>query len=306
VTIRIDERLELGADRPSSEATGARLLHGGPLAADIRANLVGRISALREAGAEMPGVSVLLVGSDSASAVYARRILTNAERLGLPGRLVALPAEATTDQVVEALARESADDAVAGIIVQQPLPLGVDLARVREALDPAKDIDGIHPHSAGLLELGAPAFYPSCAEAAVQILRWTGIEIAGRRVVVIGRSSVVGKPVALLLLREHASVMVCHRQTKDLAAETRRADIVVAAAGSPGVLRGDMLQPGATVVDCGINVVDGSIVGDVDAASVTPVAGALTPVPGGVGPVTNALLMRHLVIAVERRTPDRA
>jgi methylenetetrahydrofolate dehydrogenase (NADP+)/methenyltetrahydrofolate cyclohydrolase len=182
----------------------------------------------------------------------------------------------------------------------------VELATVRDALDPQKDIDGIHPRSAGLLELGAGSFYPSCAEASVEILKRSGIAIAGLRTVVIGRSNVVGKPAALLLLREHATVTVCHRQTRDLRAETQRADLVVVAAGSPGLVTGDLIRPGAIVVDCGINVVDGAIVGDVDAPSVLPVAGALTPVPGGVGPVTNALLMRHLTVAVEHAVAPRS
>ena len=211
----------------------------------------------------------------------------------------------TTQQIAEAVARESDDPSVAGIILQLPLPSHADLTVVREALDPGKDIDGIGPRSAGLLELGADSFYPSCAEAAVVILKRSGIEVRGRRVVVIGRSNVVGKPVALLLLREHATVTVCHRQTRDLGAETRRADLVVVAAGSPGLVTGDLVRPGAVVVDCGINVVDGAILGDVDAPSVLPVAEALTPVPGGVGPVTNALLMEHLVRAVERAVAQR-
>jgi methylenetetrahydrofolate dehydrogenase (NADP+)/methenyltetrahydrofolate cyclohydrolase len=307
----LDVAAERRADTPPQSADDqqpqrtARLLHGAPIAAEIRSGLTQRLDRLRQTTAALPGVRVVLVGDDPASSVYAGRILTNAERLGLPGNRVLLPAESTTRQVADAVARESQDPSVAGIIVQLPLPPQADLAIVREAIDPAKDIDGINTRSAGLLELGADAFYPSCAEAAVVILKQSGIEIRGRRAVVIGRSNVVGKPAALLLLREHATVTVCHRQTRDLAAETTRADLVVVAAGSAGLIHGGLIRPGAIVVDCGINVVDGAIVGDVDAPSVLPIAEALTPVPGGVGPVTNALLMEHLVRAVERAVAGR-
>jgi methylenetetrahydrofolate dehydrogenase (NADP+)/methenyltetrahydrofolate cyclohydrolase len=170
------------------------------------------------------------------------------------------------------------------------------------ALDPVKDIDGIHPWNAGLLAQSRLGHRPSCAEAAVEILRRSDIPIRGAHAVVIGRSEVVGKPAALLLLQQDATVTVCHRQTRDLGAEVREADIVVVAAGSPGLVRGDMVRPGAVVVDCGINVVDGHVTGDVERPTVEPVAGALTPVPGGVGPVTNAVLLRHHVNAIRAAT----
>jgi methylenetetrahydrofolate dehydrogenase (NADP+)/methenyltetrahydrofolate cyclohydrolase len=168
-----------------------------------------------------------------------------------------------------------------------------------ECIDPLKDVDGIHPMNAGLLAMGYQAFVPSCPEAALEILLRSGVPLAGRRVAVVGRSSVVGKPAQLLLTREHATVTVCHRRTSDFAAEIRRAEIVVVGAGAPALVTGDMLQPGAIVIDCGINVVDGAIIGDVDMPSVSAVAGAMTPVPGGVGPVTNAVLLRHLVQAIQ-------
>jgi methylenetetrahydrofolate dehydrogenase (NADP+)/methenyltetrahydrofolate cyclohydrolase len=194
----------------------------------------------------------------------------------------------------------SADADVGGIILQLPLPPHIPRAEVSDSLDPDKDLDGIHPRNAGLVAQGFDAFVPSCAEAALTILKASGVSVAGRRAVVIGRSPVVGKPAALLLLREHATVTVCHRRTRDLAGEVRGAEIVVVAAGSPGLVTGDMVRPGAVVVDCGINVADGHVVGDVDAESVGRIAGALTPVPGGVGPVTNAVLLRHLAQAVSR------
>lgn len=281
---------------------GARLLFGRPIADQIRATISRDLDAFRAGGISLPGVCVILVGDDAASGVYAGRILRNAEQVGLPGRVVRLPAASSTQDVVRAVQAQNEDTAVAGIIVQMPLPPGVQLRAVVDAIDPRKDIDGINPLDAGLLTLGYEGFFPSCAEAAVEMLRRHDIAMGGLRTVVIGRSNVVGKPAQLLLLREHATVTVCHRQTRDLAAEVRRAELVVVAAGSPGLVHGDMLRPGAVVVDCGISVVNGQIVGDVDMASAMPVASALTPVPGGVGPLTNAILLQHLARAVTRMT----
>jgi methylenetetrahydrofolate dehydrogenase (NADP+)/methenyltetrahydrofolate cyclohydrolase len=291
-----------GALNIPPEGMGARILYGRPIADQIRATIVHDLDLLRIRSAVLPGVSVILVGDDGPSGVYAGRILHNAEQVGLPGRLLRLPADSSTADVLKVIRAQNRDASVAGVIVQMPLPPQVDRFAVIEELDPAKDIDGIHPQNAGLLALGYESFYPSCAEAAVRILLRHDIDVAGLRTVVIGRSNVVGKPVELLLLREHATVTVCHRRTRDLAAEVQRAELLVVAAGSPHLVRGDMVRPGAIVVDCGINVVDGQIVGDVDTASVMPVASALTPVPKGVGPVTNAILMEHLARAVTRMT----
>jgi methylenetetrahydrofolate dehydrogenase (NADP+)/methenyltetrahydrofolate cyclohydrolase len=190
---------------------------------------------------------------------------------------------------------------VNGIIVQMPLPPAIRLRSVVDAIDPAKDIDGIHPLNAGLLRLGYDGFLPATAHAAVEILRRSGIPIAGRPAVVIGRSPVVGMPTAFLLLREDATVTVCHSKTRDLRRHIRSAEIVVAAAGRPGLVTGDMLRRGAVVVDVGINLVDGRLVGDVDADSAAPVVSAITPVPGGVGPLTNALLLSHVMRAARAR-----
>ncbi len=184
-------------------------------------------------------------------------------------------------------------------------PPRIPLRAVIDTLDPAKDIDGIHPLNAGLLALGHEGYLPATAHAAVEILVRSGIPLAGRRAVVVGRSNVVGKPAALLLLREHATVTVCHSRTADLAGEIRRADVVVVAAGRPGLVTGDMLKPGAVVVDVGINVVDGRLVGDVDYASAAAVASAITPVPGGVGPLTNAILLTHLMRAARDHAEGR-
>jgi methylenetetrahydrofolate dehydrogenase (NADP+)/methenyltetrahydrofolate cyclohydrolase len=246
----------------------------------------------------LPEMRVLLVGDDAASAVYARRILRAAEMVGSCGALIRLSADASAANVRGTLDELSSDPDVAGVILQLPLPAGLELPAVIDALDPAKDLDGVHPLNAGLVSRGTGGFAPSCAEAAVEILRRAAIPLVGRTAVVVGRSSVVGRPAQLLLTGEDATVTVCHRRTRDLAAQVCQAEVVIVAAGSPGLIRGDMLQPGAVVIDCGINVLeDGTIVGDVDEASARLVAGALTPVPGGVGPVTNAVLMRHLARA---------
>ena len=301
----------VAAANGATEGT-ARILHGGPIAADIRNSVSADVRELREQFGTVPGIAVLLIGDDAASQVYARRILRNAESVDLPGRLVDLPASTPTASVARELDRLNDDASVGGIIVQMPLPDGILLSAIIEAIDPRKDIDGIHPLNTGNVALGYPAFVPSCAEAAVEIPKWYGYMLEGLRATVIGRSNVVGKPAHLLLMRAHATVTVCHRRTRDLAGEVRAADLVLVAAGAPGLVTGEMLKPGALVIDCGINVVAGEIVGDVDRASAERVAGAMTPVPGGVGPVTNAVLLQHLVRAARaqleagHRTPDES
>lgn len=283
----------------------ARLLDGRSMAQAMLMEIREEIAALTLRRDSVPEIRVLLVGEDAASSVYARRILRSAEAVGSTGRLVTLPGDTEAASVRAALADLSSDPAVAGIIMQLPLPPGLELASIIDALDPHKDLDGIHPFNAGLVSRGAGGFAPSCAEAAIEILKRSGIAMAGRPAVVIGRSNVVGRPAQLLLIAEDATVTVCHRKTMDLDAQMRRAEIVVVAAGVAGLVTGGAIQPGATVIDCGINVLDdGSIVGDVDHASVLPVAGAITPVPGGVGPVTNAVLMRHLARAARMQLTD--
>ena len=216
-----------------------------------------------------------------------------------------LEGEATEGAVISTIREVNEDPTVDGVIVQMPLPPTIRLREVIDAIDPAKDIDGIHPLNAGLLRLGYDGFLPATAHAAVEILRRSGIEIAGRDAVVIGRSAVVGMPAAFLLVKEDATVTVCHSHTRDLAGHVARADIVIVAAGHPGLVTGAMLKPGAVVVDVGINLVDGRIVGDVDFASAVEVASAITPVPGGIGPLTNALLLTHLIRAAERQAAVR-
>jgi methylenetetrahydrofolate dehydrogenase (NADP+)/methenyltetrahydrofolate cyclohydrolase len=242
-------------------------------------------------------LAVVICGRDAPSMVYLQQILRSCEKVGIEGRLFEVDGEASEASVVETIRTLNDDPAVNGIIVQMPLPPTIRLRSVVDAIDPAKDIDGIHPLNAGLLRLGYDGFLPATAHAAVEILRRSGIEIEGKRAVVIGRSAVVGMPAAFLLVRENATVTVCHSRTRDLARHVKDAEILVVAVGHPGLIRGEMLRRGAVVVDVGINVVDGALVGDVDFESARRVVSAITPVPGGVGPLTNALLLAHLVRA---------
>jgi methylenetetrahydrofolate dehydrogenase (NADP+)/methenyltetrahydrofolate cyclohydrolase len=278
------------------------LLAGGPIAAEIRQGLARDFAAFKERWGYVPTLAVVLVGADAPSAVYLQQILRTCERVGVVGRLVEIGSEVTADALCNEIERLNADPTVAGIIVQMPLPAHIPLHAVIDSIDPTKDIDGIHPRNAGLLSLGYDSFLPATAQASVEILKRSDIEIIGKRVVVVGRSNVVGKPAALLLLREHGSVTVLHSRTRDLGHYTRDAEILVVAAGRPGLITGEMLSPGAVVVDVGINVVpDGQgaerLVGDVDYESASGVVSAITPVPGGVGPLTNALLLSHLLRA---------
>ena len=284
----------------------ARLLEGGPIAAEIRAAVAEDVVSFTAQQGRPPGLAVVIIGRDAPSTVYLEQILRGCAKVGIDARFVELEGEATEASVVEVIRTVNADPTVDGVIVQMPLPPTIRLRAVIDAIDPDKDIDGIHPLNAGLLRLGYDGFLPATAHAAVEILRRTGIEIAGQDALVIGRSAVVGMPVAFLLVKEDATVTVSHTRTRDLPGHVRRADIVVVAAGHPGLVTGAMLKPGAVVVDVGINVVDGHIRGDVDFDSARQVASAITPVPGGVGPLTNALLLTHLIRAAERQATRRS
>jgi len=283
----------------------ARLLEGGPIAAEIRAAVADDVTVFTKTQGRPPGLQVVIIGRDAPSTVYLEQILRGCAKVGIEARFAELEGEATEASVVAAIRDVSADPTVDGVIVQMPLPPTIRLRTVIDAIDPVKDIDGIHPLNAGLLRLGYDGFLPATAHAAVEILRRSGIEIAGKDALVIGRSAVVGMPAAFLLVKEDATVTVSHSRTHDLAGHVRRADIVVVAAGRPGLVTGAMLKPGAVVVDVGINVVDGHIRGDVDFESARQVASAITPVPGGVGPLTNALLLTHLIRAAERQAAAR-
>jgi methylenetetrahydrofolate dehydrogenase (NADP+)/methenyltetrahydrofolate cyclohydrolase len=287
---------------------GARLLEGAPIASEIRARVTADVAEFVATHGRPPGLAVVVCGRSAPSMVYLERILKACASVGIESRFVDVPGDEPSAQAVElaaALGRLNDDRSVSGIIVQLPLPPGIPLRTVVDVIDPLKDIDGIHPLNAGLLRLGYEGFVPATAHAALEMLERSGATIPGAEAVVVGRSPVVGMPVAFMLVKGGATVTVCHTKTRDLAVHTRRADIVVVAAGRPGLVTGAMLKPGAVVVDVGINVVDGHIVGDVDFESAREVAAAITPVPGGVGPLTNALLLAHLVRAAQRQAIER-
>jgi len=285
-------------------AGSARRLEGAPFATEIRQRVAAEVATYTREQGHPPGLAVVVCGRSAPSMVYLQRILKACADVGIEGSLVDVPGEDAATQEAEltaALLRLNDDPKVAGIIVQMPLPTGVRLRTVVDAIDPMKDIDGIHPLNAGLLRLGYEGFVPATAHAGLEMIHRSGVELKGADAVVIGRSPVVGMPLAFMLTKEDATVTVCHSKTRDLAAKVRQADVVVVAAGQPGLVTGAMLKPGAVVIDVGINVVDGRIVGDVDFASAEAVASAITPVPGGVGPLTNALLLSHLMRAAQRQ-----
>jgi methylenetetrahydrofolate dehydrogenase (NADP+) / methenyltetrahydrofolate cyclohydrolase len=270
-------------------------LSGKELAAGIRAEVAAAAAELAAAGTP-PRLAVVVATADESSAWYVRSIARAAEKTGIACSVVDLGETATPDRIRAELAALSDDPAVHGIILQTPLPADAVFEDLAASIDPAKDVDGANPLSLGRLAAGLPAFAPATAEAVVALLDHHGIPLAGAHAVVVGRSNVVGKPAALLLLQRDATVTVCHRHTKELAEVTRSADVLVAAVGRPNLITAEFVAEDAVVVDVGTNPTpDGGLVGDVDADSVTGRAAGLTPVPGGVGPVTTALLLQHTV-----------
>jgi len=278
----------------------AQLIDGKTLAHRLRASMHERAGRLAGAG-HPPGLAVVLVGDDAASAVYVRNKLLACEECGVASRRHVLPASASESQVL-ALIRTLNDDAsVHGILVQLPLPPHIDVRRVIESIAVEKDVDGFHLYNVGALVLGQSVF-PPCTPYGVQLLlETTGIEVAGKNAVVVGASNIVGKPMALMLLHKQATVSICHVRTRDLAQFTILADILVVAAGRPGLITGPMVKKGAVVIDVGINrMPDGAIVGDVEFESVRSRASWLTPVPGGVGPMTVTMLIENTLRSAER------
>lgn len=286
----------------TADITGTELT-GTELAATLRAEATAEAAALAAAGTP-PRLAVVVATADESSAWYVRSIARAAGKVGITCDVMDLGPTATAGAIRRTLERLSTDPMVHGIILQTPLPDGVDAADLGGAIDPTKDVDGANPTSLGRLAAGLPAFAPATAEAVLTLLDHHGVEFAGRHAVVVGRSTVVGKPVAHLLLARHATVTICHSRTKDLAAVTRQADVLVAAVGRPALITAEHVARGTTVIDVGTNPTDsGGLVGDVDAASVAGIAAGLSPVPGGVGPVTTALLLLHTVHAAKCSTP---
>ena len=277
-----------------------KIIDGTRLAASIREDASQAAGALAARGCP-PRLAVVVAIEDESTAWYVRSIARAARQTGITCDIVNVGPTASTEEIRSALLTVSQDPDVHGIILQTPLPAHADLDALREAIDPAKDVDGANPVSLGRLAAGLPAFAPATAEAVLALLDHHGIPLAGAHAVVVGRSNVVGKPAALLLLQRDATVTVCHRHTKELAEVTRSADVLVAAVGRPNLITAEFVAEDAVVVDVGTNPTpDGRLVGDVDADSVTGRAAGLTPVPGGVGPVTTALLLQHTVASARR------
>lgn len=283
----------------------AQVLDGKSVAAALRDELKLEAAQLAETLGRKPTLGTVQVGDDEASTVYATRIAKTLTGLGMDCRSIRLPASASREELQVQVRGLGGDASIDGILPLLPLPSPLTQEDVVAALNPAKDVDGIHPENAGRLYLGQDAFVPNTPAGGMEILRRYEIPLRGRRAVVVGRSNIVGKPMALLLLAEHATVTLCHSRTEDLPAVCREADLLVAAVGRARMIRGDWVKPGATVLDFGINPAETGIVGDVDYESVEPVAGAITPVPGGTGPVTNLMLARNVLKAAraQQREP---
>ncbi len=280
----------------------ARIIDGKAVAQTLRGQIAQRVAKLTAAG-RTPGLTVVLVGDDPASQVYVRNKVKSCQEVGMRSDMIALPATSTQAEVEAVLKRLSADPSVDGILLQLPLPRGLDSHKAIECIDPAKDVDGLTMASAGALFDGQPSFIPCTPYGCMKLLESVGCDPKGKHAVVIGRSILVGKPVGMLLLGANATVTFCHSATSNLKEMVRQADIVIAAVGRPKMIGADMIKPGAVVIDVGINrTAEGKLVGDVDFDALLPVASAITPVPGGVGPMTITMLLENTLHAVERRS----
>jgi methylenetetrahydrofolate dehydrogenase (NADP+)/methenyltetrahydrofolate cyclohydrolase len=281
----------------------ARIIDGKAIAKRYREELKTRVDRLKEAGI-VPGLAVAIVGDDPASKVYVRNKSLACQAIGMHSEVHAMSGETSQSHLIAFVKSLNADPDVHGILVQLPLPKHIDSRAVIEAIAPEKDVDGFHYQNVGSLMVGESAFYPCTPLGVMKMLEHEGVAVEGAHAVVVGRSTIVGKPMALLLLNAGATVTICHSKTRDLAAMTRQADILVAAVGKPRMITAAMVKPGATVIDVGINrMPDGTLAGDVDFEAVKQVASRITPVPGGVGPMTIAMLLGNTVKSAERRRP---
>ena len=276
----------------------AKIIDGKALAKEVKQQVKTEVEKLAASGL-VPGLAVVLVGDDPASQIYVRNKEKSCQELGIKSEVHRLPATTTQAELEALIDRLNADPHVHGILVQLPLPAPLREKEVTDRIKPEKDVDGFHPVNLGRLLRGEEGIWPCTPAGIMEMIKASGVEVKGRECVVVGRSNIVGKPVFHLLLQEHGTVTVCHSRTPDLAAVTRRADLLVVAVGKAGLIDGTMVKPGAVVIDVGMNRLDsGKVVGDVEFSSVVPVAGAITPVPGGVGPMTIAMLMKNTVEAV--------
>ena len=280
-----------------------RLLHGKPLAENLHERSRERSATLHAKGIA-PRLAAVSVGIDPSATTYLQRLASRGKKLDIAVDEVALSGDASERQLITTLERLGADARVHGILLLTPLPGLLDEGHIVDHIVPAKDVEGMNPFNVGLLADGRPRFVPSTAEAIVELLKFHGVTLRGARAAVLGRSTVIGRPAAYLLLKEDATVTIAHSQTPDVRAVTKDASVVVVGVGRAGFLKGDMLAPGATVIDAGINVTPHGIVGDVDVESVSSVAAALSPVPGGLGAVTTELLLRNVLTAAERQQKD--
>lgn len=280
----------------------ARIIDGKALSEQVREDVRQRTQALRTKGVT-PGLTVVLVGENPASQVYVRNKAAACEKAGMRSRLIQLGADTSEEELLDVINTLNGDAGVHGILVQLPLPGHIDTGLVIEAISASKDVDGFHISNAGLLMTGRPLFRPCTPYGIMKMLESEQVAVRGAEAVIVGASNIVGKPMAMLLLAAGATVTLCNSKTRDLGAQTRRADILIVATGRPGIVTGDMVKPGAIVIDVGINrLPDGKLVGDVDFESARQVAAAITPVPGGVGPMTIAMLLVNTLEAAERDT----
>ena len=286
----------------------AELLDGKGISKQIQSETKAKVAEFVAAGHDEPVLAAVLVGDDPASQVYVRNKERACKRVGISSQLHRMPAESSTEDLLAMVDGLNKDKKVSGILVQLPLPDQIDSRLVLDAIDPLKDVDAFHPHNVGLISQGRPQFLPCTPHGIVQMLKRCGVETTGKHVCVIGRSDIVGKPMAMMLLQRdsglgpemaNATVTLCHSRTPDLKAFTTQADILVAAIGKPNFVTADMVKPGAAVVDVGINRTDDGLVGDVDFGAVSEVAGHLTPVPGGVGPLTVTMLLKNTLKAAQ-------
>lgn len=279
----------------------AQIIDGKMIATQIKDELKEEVKMLQAQGV-FPGLAVVLVGNNSASQVYVRNKKTACEYVGIKSFSYELPEETSEQELLELIDTLNHDHAVNGILVQLPLPKHLDENKVILAIDPKKDVDGFHPQNLGALCVGLPGFISCTPAGVIELIKRSHVEIAGKHCVVVGRSNIVGKPVSLLLLREHGTVTICHSKTKNLTENLKQADIVIAAVGIPKMIQGNQLKEGAVVIDVGINRDEtGKLCGDVDFASCEAVASHITPVPGGVGPMTIAMLMHNCVLAAKNK-----
>ena len=279
----------------------AQIIDGKAVAAQVRDEVTTRAQAFAQAHGRAPGLEVVLVGDDPASQVYVRNKEQAAAKVGIRGKVHVLSATTTAQELKALVGQLNQDPAVDGILVQLPLPVGLDAAPVIESLDPRKDVDGLHPHNAGLLMAGRPGLRPCTPLGCMRLLQQTGVQLEGKKAVVLGRSQLVGLPMARMLTEAHASVTVLHSRSQDIPATVHQADVVVAAAGKPELLRADWVRNGAVVIDVGIHRrAEGGLCGDVAFDEVSAKASWITPVPGGVGPMTIAMLLSNTLSAAEQ------